>query len=383
MSRTKKLILILVALAVLALAAFKVSQSRRAAAESAVAASAAASAPQALELASSDIVVARLVELTRAVEVTGSIKAVRSAFVKARVAGELKVLSVREGDRVTAGQALGQIDTTEFDWRVRQAEQQAEASRAQLDVTERTLVNNKALVAQGFISPTALDTSLSNASGARASLQAALAAVELARKSRADASLVAPIGGLVAQRLAQPGERVPLDARILEIVDLSRLEMEAAVSPQDLPALAIGAPAQLQVDGLATPVAARVARINPSTSAGARTVAVYLSLDSHPALRQGLFARGSVEAGRQAALSLPESAVRMDQPRPYVLAVEAGRAVQRNVTLGARGQVGGQAMVEIAQGLADGAEVLASQAGAVRPGTLLQRPAAPASAASR
>ncbi|MBP7915350.1 MAG: hypothetical protein KAZ63_08355, partial [Vitreoscilla sp.] len=79
MSRTKKLILVLVALAVLALAAFKVSQSRRAAAESAFAASAAASAPQALELASSDIVVARLVELTRAVEVTGSIKAVQSA----------------------------------------------------------------------------------------------------------------------------------------------------------------------------------------------------------------------------------------------------------------------------------------------------------------
>jgi RND family efflux transporter MFP subunit len=379
------LVVILVVLAVLALAGFKVSQSRRTAAEAAMAASAAASRPQALELAASDIVVARRVELTRAVEVTGSIKAVQSAFVKARVAGELKVLSVREGDRVSAGQALGQIDTTEFDWRVRQAEQQAEAAKAQLDVAERTLANNKALVAQGFISPTALDTSSSNANGARASLQAALAGVEMARKSRADAGLVAPIGGLVAQRLAQPGERVPLDARILEIVDLSRLELEAAVPPQDLPALAIGAPAQLQVDGLAAPVTARVARINPSTSAGARTVAVYLSIASNPALRQGLFARGSVEAGRQLALALPDSAVRMDQPRPYVLAVEAGRAVQRNVTLGARGRSGGQAMVEIAEGLADGAEVLASQAGPVRPGALLRRPAtpAPASAASR
>lgn len=98
---------------------------------------------------------------------------------------------------------------------------------------------------------------------------------------------------------------MPLDARILEIVDLSRLKLEAAVWPSRIsPRWPWARQAPVQVDGLAAPVAARVARINPSTSAGARTVAVYLSVDSHPALRQGLFARGSVEAGRQAALSL-------------------------------------------------------------------------------
>lgn len=57
--------------------------------------------------------------------------------------------------------------------------------------------------------------------------------------------------------------------------------------------------------------------------------------------------------------------------------------MQRNVTLGARGQVGGQAMVEIAQGLADGAEVLASQAGAVRPHIAATAGRTRASAASR
>jgi membrane fusion protein (multidrug efflux system) len=336
------------------------------------AAAAAAPAAAVLELAAEDLVPVRRAELARTLDISGSLAAVNSAFVKARVAAEIKSVAVREGDSVRAGQLLAQLDTTEFDWRLRQAEQQAQAARAQLEIAQRTLQNSKSLVSQGFISATAVENAVSSEAGAQATLQAALAGVELARKARADASVTAPIGGQIAQRLVQPGERVPVDAKLLEIVDLSRLELQASLPPESAGLLRVGALAQLQVDGIDGGVAARVVRINPSAQPGSRSVIAYLELAPHPALRQGLFARGSIELERRQALLLPLSAVRSDQAQPYSLKLQGNSVSQKTLTLGQRGRSGDTDAVEVLQGLAEGDRVLAGSLGAVRDGAVVR-----------
>ncbi len=337
-------------------------------------------AAAALELAPTDVVTVREHDLARTLEVSGNLVAVNSAFVKARVAAEVKSVAVREGDSVRAGQQLAQLDPTEFDWKLRQAEQQARSAQAQLEIAQRTLQNNRSLVQQGFISATALETAVSNEAAAQATLQAALAGVELARKARGDATVTAPIAGQIAQRLVQPGERVPVDARLLEIVDLSKLELQAAIPPDEAGRLRVGAAAQLQIDGLDGPVPARVVRINPSAQPGSRSVVAYLELQPHPALRQGLFrqglfARGTIELERRRALALPLAAVRNDQAQPYVLRIDGTRIVQRQPKLGGRGAAAGEAgteMVEVLDGLAAGDRLLAGSVGAVRDGATVR-----------
>ncbi|HKB53075.1 MAG TPA: efflux RND transporter periplasmic adaptor subunit [Ramlibacter sp.] len=330
-----------------------------------------------VELAATDVVRVQMRQLTQGLPISGSLKAVNSAVVKARAAGELQGLTLREGDVVREGQTIARIDSTEYHARWRQAQDQADAARAQIDIAQRQWENNKALVERGFISKTALDTSLNNLQAAQATHQAALAAVEVARKALADTVLRAPIAGVISQRLAQPGERVAVEARIVEIVDLSRLELEAALSPSDSVAVRVGQQAVLQVEGMDHPVQARVARINPSAQAGSRSVIAYLSLAPTEGLRQGLFAQGTLNTGETTALAVPLTAVRTDKPLPYVQVVENGHVVHRSVAPAVRGEAGQETMAAVS-GLAAGTTVLRGSVGPLREGTMVRFTQAPA-----
>ena len=334
-----------------------------------------------VELAPSDVVKAQLRDLAQGLPVSGSLRAVNSAVVKARVAGELQGLALREGDAVRAGQVVARVDATESQARLRQAQQQSDSARTQIDIAQRQYDSNKALVDQGFISRSALDTSLNNLQAAQANHKAASANVDVAKKGLDDTLLRAPIAGVVSQRLAQPGERVGVDARVIEIIDLRRLELEASLSGADSVQVRVGQQALLQVEGSAAPIVAQVARINPSAQAGSRSVLAYLTIENGTGLRQGLFAQGTLATGQASALAVPLTAVRTDKPVPYVQVVEDNRIAHRSVQTGDRGQADNDVMVAV-QGLSPGTVVVKGSVGPLREGTPVRFTGAPRPARS-
>lgn len=368
----KWLILVLV-LALLAAGALRLISTRQAQKAELAAQQSAAQVPAVLELAAADVLRVQTLELVQSLAIAGPLRASNSAFVKARVAGELQGLVLREGDRVSAGQVVARIDATESQARVRQAQQQAEAARAQVDIARRSFDNNRSLVDQGFISKTALDTSAASLAAAEASFRAAQAGADLANKSLEDTVLRAPMAGVVAQRLAQPGERLAVDTRILEIVDLSRLELEASLSPADSLLVLPGQEAVLSIEGASQTLSAKVLRVNPSAVAGSRAVLAYLAVQSNPGLRQGLFAQGRLNIGKLQVLAVPLAAVRTDKPLPYVLLIQDGAVVHQTVELGARGEQADQTMVGI-KGLPERSVILSGTLGSQRAGTRVKLP---------
>lgn len=366
----KWLLLALLVIAI-ALGVARALGKRKAQNEAASAAAAAAQKAPVYELPPQDVATVEQLDLAQSVGVSGSLKALQTAAIKARVAGEVQGITKREGDSVKTGEVVARIDSTEAQARVRQAEQQAKSALAQVAIAKRAQDNNQSLVQQGFISATALETSTNNLAAAEANHQAAVAALDIARKALGDTTLRSPLSGQVSARLAQNGERVGVDARILEVVDLAGFELEAALAPADAARVAVGQKAQLRVEGLDKPVDATVARINPSVQAGSRSVLVYLRMPAAAGMRQGLFAQGEIVTGQLQALAVPLSAVRNDKPQPYIQVIQGGKVAHVPVTLGRQGQRDGEPMLVI-DGVAAapvGTQLLRVQAGLIREGT--------------
>jgi len=387
MTQHKRWLAWLVAALVVALLVLGVGRAVSKRQAQAQASAAAPAAAPALLIAPQEVWTVRRHPMVLGVPVSGTLLAVQSATIKARVAGELQGLDLREGDSVRQGDVVARIDATEMQARLRQAQQQADAAGAQVAINQRQFDNNRALVAQGFISRTALETSQASLQAARASHAAAQAGAEVARNALSDTVLRSPLSGQVAQRLVQNGERVGIETRILEVVDLSQLEVQALMAPADAVQVRIGQVAQLRIEGSSETLRATVARINPSAQAGSRSVPVYLAVDNRqalPALRQGLFVQGTLQTGSADLLTVPLESVRIDKPAPYVQLADTSttpaRVVHRDVRTGARSVVDGQALVAIEGDVPEGSLVLSGRVGPLPEGAALQLPAAPAPA---
>jgi RND family efflux transporter MFP subunit len=324
-----------------------------------------------LAFAASDIV--RVAQHRLAVELSmpGTVQAFNQATVRSKLSAEVLRIPVREGDRVAAGQVIVEFDTAQL--RNQLAERQAtlESARATLAQTERTRATNAQLVKQNFISQNAFETADDAFRAQAAAVQAAQAQLAQTQLQMADAVVRAPISGLVAKRHVQPGEKVPFDAPLLHIVDLGRLEVQAQAPVSDVAKIAAGAEVEVHIEGLpGQPFKGRIDRINPTTEAGSRMIAVYVMLPNDDGkLRGGMFAKVRMAIGGEAPVpALPVTAVLDDRGQSYVWIIADGKLARRNVTTGARDERSQR--VEITAGLKGDEQVIGTRFDNLREGML-------------
>jgi RND family efflux transporter MFP subunit len=321
-----------------------------------------------LEFTQADLYIAQPGPLERTLPLTGTLTPLTEATVKAKVAGELVEVTVREGQRVEKGAVLARIDQTEVKARVAAREADVEAARAQLVWAQKNRSTQLALLEKKFISQNAFDNVQSNYDVAAAKLRAAQADLVVAQKSLGDSVLVAPFSGIVAERHAQPGERVPLDAKVVTVVDLSRLELEAAVPASAIGQARVGQTLSFRVDGFGERTfAGRIERINPATSAGSRSINVYAVIENpDAALRKGMFAQGALLLGRvDGALVIPASAVREEAGQGFVYALVDGRVRKKSIKVGSTDTAG---RLQVLDGIEAGDRIVRNNLGSLREG---------------
>ena len=327
--------------------------------------------PPPLAFAATDIVRLAPHRLSIELAMPGTVQAFSQATVRSKLSAEVHRLPVREGDRVAAGQVIAELDTAQL--RNQLAERQAtlESARATLAQTERTRASNAQLVKQSFISKNAFDTADDAYRAQAAEVQAAEAQVAQTRLLLSDAVVRAPISGQVAKRFVQPGEKVAFDAPLLHIVDLSKLEVQAQAPVSDVVKIAQGAEVEVEIEGLAgQPYKGRIDRINPTTEAGSRMIAVYVLLSNDDGrLRGGMFAKVRLHIGGEAPVpALPVTAVRDDRGQSYVWIIDGSKLARRNVVTGVRDERAQR--VEIVSGLTGNEQVIGTRFDNLREGML-------------
>ena len=272
--------------------------------------------------------------LVDVVRFTGTTQPVDQTIVKARVAGRLAEVLVREGDRVTKGQLLARFETNELQSRVNERQSALDAARADARWTARDLGDKETLAKRNIVSQSALDAARATAENKASMVSVAEAQLEIAQRNLGDAQVKAPFDGVVGERIANQGESLPIDGKILALLDTSHVEVAAQMPAADVVRLKVDQPVTVTLEGFGDrEFQGRITRISPTAQPGSRSIPVYVEItDRHDALRGGLFAMGSVVVAEKGhALAVPAAAMRKDEQGDYVLAVENGVLVRKPV----------------------------------------------------
>lgn len=164
----------------------------------------------------------------------GTVIASRQAKLAFRVGGPLIKVSVKPGDKVKKGQLLMQIDPRDFEDAIRVLEAQLAGSESQQDRAQRDFDRAQTLFDQHVSATADFDRAKSAFDSAFSGVQSIKAQLQIARHKLKDTSLLAPYAGVITTQSAENYEMVKSGSEVLEIQDVSTLEVEIKVPENEI-----------------------------------------------------------------------------------------------------------------------------------------------------
>ena len=343
-------------------------------------------------------------DVVQSVVASGRVATPNRVDIGSQVVGTVAAVPVVEGQEVKAGQMLIALEASEARAGAKQAElavAQAEArlrqlrelqlpvadhalrqAQANLDNARVQHERSRRLFESGYVGKSALDDARRNVdvaqaqvdsarkqvetaqpegsdtAVARAALEQARASLQMARSRLGYTEVRAPADGTLIARDVERGEAVQPGKALMVLAPHGETQLVLQIDERNLAKLKLGQKALVSADAYPSQrFAAELVYINPGVDAQRGTVEVKLRVPEPPAyLRQDMTVSVDIEIERHAgALALPADAVRdAAGATPWVLAVEYGRTVRRNVKVGLRGE----GAVEIVDGLLEGGRVV-------------------------
>lgn len=284
---------------------------------------------------------------------TANLDAPNEAQVVAKSSGVMVSQIAEEGDYVQQGQVLARIDPA-------RALLEVQRSRATVNKLNNNFQRAQQLLAQKLISTEAYDQ-------IRYDLESARAGLNLAQLELSYTNIIAPISGLIAQRMVKQGNLVTLNMPVYRIVNTQQLEAVMNVPEREMARIKRNMPVHMMVDAIPDQVfEGRVDRVSPVMDSGTGTFRVTSAFDGKQVLRAGMFGRIEIVYDQRSnVLTIPRTAMLDDESEPSVYVVRNNLASRVAIKTGySNGEI-----AEVVSGLKAGDKVITAGKVAVRDGS--------------
>ena len=291
---------------------------------------------------------------------TGTISAWQEVAVGAETGGLTAVsLLVDEGQTVKQGQPLLKMNDVLLQAQFKQAQ-------ANYNQSNKAYQRAQTLFQQGYLSAAALDN-------AEASKLTTEAAMQTAQTQLNMATVRAPVSGIVTHRTAVLGQNISQGAELFRIVRDGRIELNMEVVETDLKGLSAGLPATVTSQSTG-PVSGTVRIVTSMVDPATRLGYARISVPWSSGLRPGMFASGTINAGVQTVMLVPQSAIVYNENVPQVYLIGPDNKVHlRKVAVGATTP---SKDIIIRDGVAAGDRVVTTGAGFLNDGDSVKATAA-------
>lgn len=300
---------------------------------------------------------------------TGVVTARTGADISSQVMAEVSELLVREGDSVTRGRVLVRLSSAPLAAGVQQSEsllavarKQEVAAQAQKQLAAATFARYDLLNQRHSVTPHEFDQVKSQLEAAGAQQEAAAAQVRAAeaatvgsRAMNAYSVIKAPFSGIVTARYASVGTIATPGVALLHMEATGDHEVDVQLNESILHKLRIGDSVQVTMQGVDSPITARIREIVPAGDPSSHTFTVKIALPVSSTLYSGMTASVAIPAGQQPSITIPRTCVQEHGQLDSVLALDAASVAQlRYVSLGH--SLGGA--VEVISGLSAGDRIV-------------------------
>lgn len=305
--------------------------------------------------------------VTRTINVTGTLAARRE--IPVGVVGEggrITNVYVDAGDWVKQGQIMASIDRSVQSQQAASLQASVGVSRADLNLAQANLDRAEQLVERGFISKADIDRLTATRDSAAARLNVSLAQLNETRARNNRLNIVAPKAGYVLGRNVEAGQTVTQGSGTLfRLAQNGEMELQAQLSESDLANISVGVTTEVVPVGTSKTLTGQIWQVSPVIDSQTRQGIAKISLSYDESLRPGGFASARIQSGQNQASVLPESAIQNDNQGSFVYIIDKDNKVaRRDVTIGAVFSTG----VSIASGLTGNEQVVLRAGGFLNPG---------------